>query len=126
MAEQRIKCPHCGKPVEITEAVANEVEQKLRDEFNAKFKLEITKREERLRKEAEDRAAVEMSLKMKDIESQLQTQTKKAMAAEEKEIALLRRQREIEERSHTMKLDMERQLVEQSNRIREEAESKLA
>ena len=36
-----IKCPHCGKPVEITEALKHQIEEKVLADINLKHKQQI-------------------------------------------------------------------------------------
>jgi hypothetical protein len=61
MAEEKIKCPHCGKTVELSQALYNDIEARLRGDFDRQaeknrqeFEKEIEKHEEAFRGRLEE------------------------------------------------------------------------
>ena len=54
-----IKCPHCGKPVEITQALKHQIEDKVLSDIafkhNQELQLAIKKTEEKTKKEFNER-----------------------------------------------------------------------
>lgn len=126
MNQQTIKCPTCGTSIELTQAlssqIGSEIEEKLRLEFNQKYKDEIVKREAKIKKEKED----ELSVLIKDLQEQVQQKSERLKDAQEKEMRFLKLQRELEEREHAFKLEIERQLTEERNKIRNEMTTRLS
>ncbi|MBL7959162.1 DUF2130 domain-containing protein [bacterium] len=126
MKEQTIKCPQCGQIIELNQALSSqislEIEEKLRLEFNQKFKDEKGKLEAKIKKEKED----ELGIQLKDLQEQLNEKTDKLNDARQKELDLLKKQRDLEEREHTFKLEMERKHTEERNKIRNDVLSKLS
>lgn len=126
MNEQTIKCPKCGTGIELNQAlssqIGSEIEEKLRLEFNQKYKDEIAKREAKIKKEKDD----EINVTLKDLQEQIALKSEKLKDAQEKELEFLKKQRDLEEREHAFKLDLERKLTEERNKIRNDVASKLS
>ncbi|KAB2879600.1 DUF2130 domain-containing protein [bacterium] len=126
MKEQTIKCPQCGQIIELNQALSSqisfEIEEKLRLEFNQRFKDEIGKREEKIKKEKDE----EIHVLVKDLREQLNHKSDKLKDAQQKELDFLKRQRELEDREHAFKLEMERKLTEERSKIRSDVSMKLS
>jgi hypothetical protein len=124
--DNTITCPNCKASIPVGEAVAMQIEervrQQLRNEFNEKFKLEIGKREKKIREQAIE----DLTLQMKDLKSELDEKAIKLKEASEKELALLREKRELEEQKQNLRLDLERQLSSERERITKEASDRAA
>lgn len=122
MSEQTIKCPSCGTAIDLDQAlssqIGSDIEAKLRQEFNQRFTDEVSKREAKIKKEQ----AEELSIQLRDLQEQLSQKSDKLKDSQAKELEFLRRQRELEEREHSLKLDMERE----QNKIRNEIADKMA
>jgi len=123
--ENTITCPNCKSSIPVGEAVAMQIEERirqdLRNEFNDKFKLELGKREKKIREQAIE----DLTLKLKDLESEVDEKAKKLNEAREKELGLLQRQRELEEQKQNLRLDLERQLASEREKIIKEAGERL-
>ncbi len=142
MTDQSILCPHCGKKIQLTEALTHPIEEKLRKDFESENKRKEHEHEtaiEALKKEqaqalAGERAAIEKAAKkraeetlahdMKDLKSQLEEKAKLLEDARKQELALRKREREIEERESGLKLEVQRTLDKERAKIREEAAAK--
>ncbi|NUM79444.1 DUF2130 domain-containing protein [bacterium] len=126
MTERTVICPKCGNKIELTEAftkqVSKEVEERVREEFGQKYRKAVKDAEEKVRKEAE----ADLNLKLKYLQEQLDTKSERLKEAEEKELALLKRQRDLEDRERAFKLEMERKLSEERQKIWDDAAVKLA
>ncbi len=126
MNAQTIKCPKCATSIELNQAlssqIGSEIEEKLRQEFNQKYKDEIAKREAKIKKEKDE----EINITVKDLQEQLNQKSEKLKDAQKKELDLLKKQHDLEEREHAFKLDMERRLTEERNKIRNDIASKLS
>ncbi len=104
-----ISCPHCGKTIEITQAIRGEIEQTLT--------AEIEKRtESKLRKELEGKA----SLEMEDLKKQLKEKDQKVAELRDQELSLREEKRKIEDEKKELKLEVARQLDEGKKKLEEE------
>ncbi|HNL26287.1 MAG TPA: DUF2130 domain-containing protein [bacterium] len=123
MSEQII-CPKCKHQFELSDAFQSrfeaQAEQKIRDEFNQKFKSEIAKREEKIRRDTME----QWTLQLADLQQQLVIKDKNMQDARTRELQLMKQQREIEEREQNLKLETERLIMEERNKIRLEVEAK--
>ena len=123
MSEQ-ITCPKCRHQFELSDAFQSrfeaQAEQKIRDEFNQKFKSEIAKREEKIRRDTME----QWTLQLADLQQQLAIKDKNMQDARTRELQLMKQQREIEEREQNLKLETERLIMEERNKIRLEVEAK--
>jgi len=139
MIEQSITCPHCGEKIPLTEALTHPIEEKLRKEFDSETKKNEREHEaaiEALKKDqaqalAGERATIEKAARkraedaigqdLKDVRAQLEEKAKLLEDARKHELALLKREREIEERESALKLEVQRTLDKERAKIREEA-----
>lgn len=125
-----ITCPNCLNEIPLTEAISREVEDRLRAEFDAEKERLVTEQAEQLAAKdaereaalaqarekatvaAEARAAEQVSVQMRDLESRAEEQEKLRREAEERELELRREKRELEAEQERLRLDNERKLDE--------------
>ena len=98
------KCPHCGKQIEITEALRQDVEEDVRKGI-----------EERLKKEFDEKSSTELE----DLKRQLNEKNKKVEEMREAELKLREDKRLIEEEKKELKLEVQRQIDEERKNIEE-------
>jgi hypothetical protein len=122
MTTPTITCPNCGQVIELTEAFTHQVEEKLRAEFNKRFFAQKAELEQKIRKEAEERLALEL----KDLRLQNEEKDRKLREMQEQELLLRKRQRDLEDRERQLQLELERKLTEERTRIWNDAAAKLA
>lgn len=101
-----IKCIHCGKEIEISEAIKHAEEAKIREEL----KRELSAKE---------------SLELTDLKKQLDEQKKKADEFREKELNLLAEKRKLEEKEKDLDLQVARKLTEETKKIELEIGKKV-
>jgi hypothetical protein len=63
-----IKCPHCGKPIELTEALSHQVREQIVDEEQKKFANEITELKKKL--DAAEKAELEIRKQKNDLDEE--------------------------------------------------------
>ena len=142
MVDQYINCPHCGKRIPLTEAFTHDIEEKLRKEFDleatrkdrdlqktleareSEFAVRLTKEKAKFLRQAKKEAEESISAELSDLKSELEKKAKQLKDAERKELDFLKRQHELDERERTIKLDTERILTKERNKIWEQASSK--
>ena len=112
MDQQFIKCPKCGTQIEITKAFTSQLEEKLRGEYHLKLEGEKKQIEQRFAKQAEEK----FSFELRDLKSQLQEKEAKIKQAQDNELALRQRQRELEER--------EKNIEQQTEKLKQEYHQK--
>ena len=61
-----IVCPHCGKPIQIDEAVRHQMEKTILKEEREKSKAEVDKAREEIAKELEERLTAKAKKEMED------------------------------------------------------------
>lgn len=104
MEQQFLKCPKCGTQIELTQAFTSQIEDKLRIEFAQKLEIEKNKLQTRFSKDAEEKFRVEVQ----DLKSQLQEKDEKIKKAEQDELAVRKRQRELDEREKAIDQSIEK------------------
>lgn len=104
MEQQFLKCPKCGTQIELTQAFTSQIEDKLRGEFGQKLEIEKNKLQTRFSKDAEEKFRIEVQ----DLKSQLQEKDEKIKKAEQDELALRKRQRELDEREKAIDQSIEK------------------
>src|SRR3989344_1296924 len=135
----QIKCPHCNKLFEPSEAYKHELEERLLQGEQLKHQEEIQKLKllnkeifESKEKEVEDakRKAVEsvreevegkVNQELKDKEDQIESLKKRAEEAEEEELKIRKEKRELEESKKKFELEKQRQMDEEREKIRVDA-----
>jgi len=131
----KISCPKCGHQFNAEQALATEVEARLRKDLNVQFKNEIGKREADLRQKLEEekkhieemlkvKALKDVELKLKDFQEDLEKKTKENQELKEKEVLLIKKTREIEEQKSLMEVEMQKKLLESQKGIEEAAKKK--
>jgi hypothetical protein len=138
----KITCPKCGNTFNAEQALAQEVEDKLRSEYNQKFKglqakivkeaeekevlykkeLELEKKliEEKLKNKARE----EVELELKDYKETLDKKTKENLELKNKELELLKKTRLMEEQKAEMEIEMQKKLLDGQKAIEEAAKRK--
>lgn len=133
MPDQYITCPKCGNKIQLTEAFTHEIEEKLRAQFESEIEKKDKEYQEKLAQEraklenqAKKQAEESVSVEVKDLKEQLEEKSKQLETSREKELILLKRQREVEEREKNLKLEVARQLDDERKKIWEDATKKVS
>lgn len=101
-----IKCPKCGEQIEITSALRQEVEEKIR-----------TETKESVRKEFEEKNALEMA----DLKKANEEKDKKIAEFREQELRLREERRKIEDEKKELTLEVQRRVDEERKKAEEAA-----
>ena len=137
-----ILCPHCKTEIPLTAAISHQAEERLRLQFEsereefakerkqlaaehakhlAETEAEHSALAEKLREEvaasAEKKAKEKLSTELRDLATQLEEQSAARKEAEERELALRREKRELEEARANLQLRVERTLEEEREKI---------
>lgn len=107
-----VKCPHCGKQVELSEAIVHELQAQVRDEESKKLKAQFEKEKAEERALHEKRLREEFELENKQTAAQLEQARKKELELSEK------LEKEKEERGKSEERIKEEALKEASEKSR--------
>lgn len=122
MAEQSITCPSCGKKIPLTSALRAEIEASVKDEFSRRLEVEL----ERARTEAARAAEKKASLDLAALRDELTAQAKELEEARQVELAMRKRERELERKAKELELAVERRLAGERTRLVSETQVRLA
>lgn len=119
-----ITCPHCGKSVEISEALKHQFEEKTLAEINVKHAKELEEAKKLAEEKALQKITEDMSLKMKDKENEAREAKERMRKQQEEMLALNKLMREMREKDQQRELEMEKKLALEETKIRQETQKK--
>ena len=133
MADQFITCSACGKKILLTQAIRADIEKSLRQQFDEA----IAARERELRtmleadvrraeKDAAERTQRRLGQDLTALREQLLEQSRELDEARRQELALRKRERDLERKQDEFELAVARQLDEERRRIVEETRTRAA
>ncbi len=130
-----IKCPHCGKPVELSEAFTHQMRETIREEQTAthkaeleKIKLETEKQAlehkealEKARIEAEERAMKRaketLELQLKNTQNEAEEASKRNKELQEQILELTKEMRTLSQKDKERELEMQKKLMKERESI---------
>ncbi|PIS08983.1 hypothetical protein COT75_03925 [Candidatus Beckwithbacteria bacterium CG10_big_fil_rev_8_21_14_0_10_34_10] len=114
-----IKCPHCGKLVEITTALKHQIEEKVLTDINSKHQQEIEsiiqKTEEKVKKQLAEKRTLEIT----DLKKELEEKNQKVDELRKQELKLREEKRRIEEKEKDLELETQRKIDQEKKNIEE-------
>ncbi|PJA02328.1 DUF2130 domain-containing protein [bacterium (Candidatus Gribaldobacteria) CG_4_10_14_0_2_um_filter_36_18] len=141
----KIKCPQCGKLIPVTEAFRHQLTEQVKKEFEEKAikqqqefvvrEKKVAEREKDIEKqiqkrivqertkiegEAQKKAKESFAIEMEDLQAENREQKEKLRKAQETELVLRKRTREVEEREKNLELEIERKISDERKKIEEE------
>lgn len=114
-----IVCKHCGKEIEISEALLHQVEEKVKKDVSKDVELKFKKNLEEERARIAKEISEKQSLELEALQKELLDQKKKNDEFREKELELRNEKRKIEEEKKDMMLEIERKMDEERKKIEE-------
>lgn len=122
MAEPSITCPACGKKMPLTRALRTEIEASVKEDYDRRLNDEVERARKQATKDADKRSAQELAA----LKEELDTQTKDLERARQAELALRRRERELQRHQQDLELTIARKVDDERNRVVKETEVRLA
>jgi hypothetical protein len=122
MAEQSISCPSCGKKIPLTRALRAEIEASVKEDYDRQLAEEL----ERVRKQAVKDAERKSSQELTTLRDELKTQAKELDEARQLELAMRKRERELERRQQDLEVTVARKLADERIRIVSETQERVA
>ncbi len=115
-----IKCTHCGKEIEISQALRHQIEEQVLSVERSKHKEEL----EVIRKEAEEKARQkildEVDLKLKDAENEKKELREQNKMMQEQLLELNKLIRELRNKDEQRELEMQKKIQAEQEKIKEE------
>lgn len=121
MAEQSVTCPSCGKKIPLTRALRAEIESSLKDEHDRRLEQALERAEKEALRKAEHKAAQDVEA----LKEQLKEQTTALEEARRQELAMRKRERELERKQADLEVSIARQLEQERAQIVAETQQRL-
>ena len=130
--KETIKCPSCGESIELSKAMSQDIEKKIKkghvqelEEVRKTLKEEYEAREEEFEEKVKKDALKSVTLEITDLKEQLREKTDCLKDARKHELELRKKQRELLDKEENMELEVTRKLDEGRQKILEEATGKF-
>jgi hypothetical protein len=128
-----IKCTHCGKEIELSEALTKDIESSVLeaehkkhlaelDEVKKESALEAQKQIEEAKVKAAEQAQSRLEAKMKDVQDEAVADKKDNQELRDQLKLLMQQLRESNKAKENAEIEMQKKLVEEEAKIREAAE----
>lgn len=128
MADELITCPKCGQQIPLTAVITKQIEDRIKQKYESQAQLLQKEFEDKLAKNkavieatAKKQAEAALAIEIESLKTQVVERTKQVEEAKKKELSLLKRQRELDEREKDLQLQVHRTLDIERAKIRDEA-----
>ena len=115
--QNTITCPHCGKPVEVTEALRKTIENQIGKELNEKHQQEISDLRFKISEELQKKIAQKYKEEQEELKEELQESRARIDKFREQELVLRKKTRELEDKEKELQIELEKQLAEERKKI---------
>ena len=124
-----IKCPHCKESIPITASLHTQLAEGLKaaakQEAKKEYDAELFEKKKKWELEAKEKAKAEVSLELKDLQEQAAENKNKIEQYQKKELALLKQNRDLEEREKNVALEVARQVAAESHFIEDKTAKRV-
>jgi len=120
-----IICPHCKKPIPLTEALSHQVQEKYQRFYKQRLAEEKSKIEEQLKIVLGKKIKQEMELEMKDKANELAELREQNKKLQEQLLDLNKLIRQIRVQGEQKRLDLEKKLAVEQEKIRQEEKKRV-
>jgi hypothetical protein len=110
-------CPHCGKEVEISQALKHQIEESIIKDLTGKHKQELEKQKEEIKKEAEKHIKEEFEFKMKDSRNELEETRKKSQELQNQLLEMTKLIRDLKDKDQQRDLEMQKKLFSERDKL---------
>jgi len=121
-----VLCPHCGKKVEISEAIKHQVESAILAAEKEKHREEIEKIKKEIEEKTTKKIKEDLDFKLKDSSNELEEKNKRNKELQEKLLELNKTLRETKESSERKDLENQKKINEEMEKIKEEMSKTLS
>src|SRR3954471_21896165 len=121
VVEQSISCPSCGKKIPLTRALRAEIETSLKAEYDRRLEEERARAEQEAARKTERKLAQELGA----LHEQIEEQAKELEEAHRLELAMRKRERELERKQADLDVTIARQLDEERTTLVADLQQRL-
>jgi hypothetical protein len=121
-SDQAISCPSCGKKIPLTSALRAEIEAAVKEDYERQLSEEIDRARKQAGAEADKKAAQQMAA----LKEELAAQARDLETARHTELAMRKRERELERKQQELELTVARTLDDERNAIIAETQARAA
>ncbi len=111
-----IVCPHCNNTFELSEALAHQLEEKMREKVNADYQEKLEKQKQEIKKQAEDA----LSLKMTDAQNEAKEAKLRNEELQKQLLELTKTLRELKDKDEQRDLTYQKQLIADREKMQED------
>lgn len=122
----QIICPHCKKPIPLTEAISAQIDQKYRQIYRQRLEQDRQKMEQIMRENLTKKIRDEMSLELKDKANEVEELRKQNKGLQDQLLELNRLIRQLKQESEQKRLELEKKLAQEEEKIRQEEQKRIA
>lgn len=115
-----IKCPSCGKIIQISEALQHQIEEQVTSKLSEKYKLDFDNQKEEFKKQTEEKIKEELDLKIKDKENETEETKKKNLEQQNQILELTKTMRELKNKDQERELELQKKLLEEREKMQNE------
>lgn len=108
-----ILCPKCGEQVEISQAIAHELREKILDEVNNKHKEEISKLKLEITQQAVKKTTEELEMKYKNSQIEAEEKEKRNKNLQGQLTALMKEHYNLQQKDQERDLEMQKKILKQ-------------
>ncbi len=122
--DTKIKCKHCGKEIEISEALGHELQEKILNAERKKHKSELAKAEKAAEEKALSKLKGNFELQMKSLQKEKEEERKRNTGLLKQLENLSDELRKLRRKDEERELEMKKKLAKEEDKIREESTKK--
>ncbi len=115
-----IKCIHCDREFEMSEALTHQLKEELSSTLEVEFKKKIEQAQKEAEEKATKRIAEEIELKLKDKENEAKEAKERSRKLQEDLLEQTRAIRELKEKDEQREIELERKLTSEREKLKEE------
>lgn len=119
-----ITCPYCGKPVEISEALKHQIEAETLADLEKKHALDIDAVKKQTLEESQKKITEQFSLQIKQKEEEAREEKERNAKLIEQITELTKDMRDLKREKDEARLEMEKKLAVEEEKIRQDASKK--
>lgn len=121
----QIICPHCKKPIPLTQALSVQIQEKYQKFYKLRLEEEKRKLEETLKEKLTQKVKEEMELKLKDKVNEAEELRKQNKNLQEQLLEVNRLIRQLKTEKEQARLELEKKLAQEQEKIRREEQKRL-
>ncbi len=121
MTKQTITCPKCNHVIQLDEALSTDIKNQLETQFSQDFKKKLDAEKIKMWEIAQKKATEKINTELKDMQEVNIEKDKQIQEMREHELEIRKEKRELEEEKKNLKLEVERKLDQERDKISQQA-----